>query len=623
MLKKIVRLVSAIIVFAFSIGCKEREANIGNRFQQDDIFEQDIDQLPVPVQAALDGGDLALALRLIQKARSSNPESTSLALAEIHTLIELDHLKEAKERLDELQSRWDRTGGPIRPIDLWRAQMLQANILDASGKTSEAITVLEDLTKKGVGRETPFWGCPYQDLGFLYLKTGRISDGISMMLRAAEVNPESVRQQLVAAWYLFIIGQLEQASLKASVCFTSREDKSLAWAKALHYWAADPYANISPQARFLALRLLAIALDDRYAISEFMNFESERLLGALEVGGSIDPDFNTIVRDAGVSLFKDAWEAIQRHEGISDCDLSDAIVAFNEGRIADADVLTLCILNDDPNSPRALVVAGLVAIIKNDLELADEILHRLERQLLGHLEAELIRGHIHLARRDIRGARNTFLKIDERALAIFHDIDDVRDFAKSHPFDLLVWRMNSLGLAITNAIEGYHHQALLYYQRILDITPEDTQALLGKSRSLAILGNINEAERIINSILAREPGNNQALVALGFIEYNRDNIEKALQLFEQALLEDSYNYACPHEGLGLVYMRQGRFSEAEKELEKAASLDPEREHIKFIALAKIRIKQGRLHEARNLLLRSLELTPNNSEALMLLHSLSP
>ena len=74
------------------------------------------------------------------------------------------------------------------------------------------------------------------------------------------------------------------------------------------------------------------------------------------------------------------------------------------------------------------------------------------------------------------------------------------------------------------------------------------------------------------------------------------------------------SYTCPYEGLGILYLRQGRTDEAEQMLEQAIAVNPRIEYRKYDALAGIRIEEGRLDEAEALLERSLRNHPGGTEA---------
>ncbi len=62
-----------------------------------------------------------------------------------------------------------------------------------------------------------------------------------------------------------------------------------------------------------------------------------------------------------------------------------------------------------------------------------------------------------------------------------------------------------------------------------------------------------------------------------------------------------YLRTCPYEGLGLLYLRQGRTERAKRNLEKAIELAPDIEIHKYTGLAAIYLDEGRLDDARDLI----------------------
>jgi len=72
-------------------------------------------------------------------------------------------------------------------------------------------------------------------------------------------------------------------------------------------------------------------------------------------------------------------------------------------------------------------------------------------------------------------------------------------------------------------------------------------------------------------------------------------------------------HTCPFEGLGLLYMKQGRRGRAAGHFEEAVKISPEREPRQYIYLAGIRIYEGRLAEAEKLLKKALTLMPEGKD----------
>ena len=79
---------------------------------------------------------------------------------------------------------------------------------------------------------------------------------------------------------------------------------------------------------------------------------------------------------------------------------------------------------------------------------------------------------------------------------------------------------------------------------------------------------------------------------------------------------------CPYEGLGMLYLSQGRREDARTMLTTATQLVPHLEHGKYNGLARIHIEDGDIDAARAMLERSIAITPApNNEAWRLLEQL--
>ncbi|MDP7115237.1 MAG: tetratricopeptide repeat protein [Myxococcota bacterium] len=177
-----------------------------------------------------------------------------------------------------------------------------------------------------------------------------------------------------------------------------------------------------------------------------------------------------------------------------------------------------------------------------------------------------------------------------------------------------------LGLGWVAANRNQHRDAVGRFDRALAGNPDDLLGLLGKANSLIGLGRLDEADALLERVLELDPGNPYALAESAVIRYGLGDDRGAEQRFEAAL-ERGTAYTCPYEGLGLVYLRQGRVDEARDQLERAVDLNPDIEYKKFNALARIYIDEGRLDDAEALLNASIENFPDDPEARTLLDSL--
>ena len=177
-----------------------------------------------------------------------------------------------------------------------------------------------------------------------------------------------------------------------------------------------------------------------------------------------------------------------------------------------------------------------------------------------------------------------------------------------------------LGLGWVAANRNQHREAVARFDAVLASHPDDLLGLLGKANSLIGLGRLDEADALLERVLDLDPGNPYALAESAVIRYGLGDDRGAEERFEAAL-ERGTAYTCPYEGLGLVYLRQGRVDEARDHLERAVDLNPDIEYKKFNALARIYIDEGRFDDAEALLKTSIDNFPDDEEAHTLLQTL--
>ncbi len=190
----------------------------------------------------------------------------------------------------------------------------------------------------------------------------------------------------------------------------------------------------------------------------------------------------------------------------------------------------------------------------------------------------------------------------------------------SAAYPRMVVGLAHLGLGWVAANRNQHREAVARFDAVLAAQPDDLLGLLGKANSLIGLGRLEEADALLERVLAIDPGNPYALAESAVIRYGLGDDRGAEERFEAAL-ERGTAYTCPYEGLGLVYLRQGRVDDARDHLERAVDLNPGIEYKKFNALARIYIEEGRLDDAEALLNRSIENFPEDDEARTLLQTL--
>ncbi len=131
-------------------------------------------------------------------------------------------------------------------------------------------------------------------------------------------------------------------------------------------------------------------------------------------------------------------------------------------------------------------------------------------------------------------------------------------------------------------------------------------------------GRLAEAEALFARVLAAEPGNAEALRALGVLEFQAGRYAAAEQRTRQLLALRPRDPAV-HFALGLVLQRQGGLEEAAVTYQAALAIDPS--HLgSLIALGELQRIQGRFDQAVVLARKAVAVAPRDGEAASLLGS---
>ena len=177
----------------------------------------------------------------------------------------------------------------------------------------------------------------------------------------------------------------------------------------------------------------------------------------------------------------------------------------------------------------------------------------------------------------------------------------------------LVRRMALTWLGWSHEHLGQMAPALEVYEELLERDAEDVDALLGRARALVATGQPESAGEVMKRLLDLAPGHPEVLVQAGITSYQQGLDVEAEAHFLASIAQGSTTSSCPYEGLGLVYLRQGRTQEAKESLEIAIGLAPGSEHRKYKAMARILMEEGDLAGAERMLIRSLEIRPDDPE----------
>ena len=268
--------------------------------------------------------------------------------------------------------------------------------------------------------------------------------------------------------------------------------------------------------------------------------------------------------------------------------------------------------------PRVQLVRACLLLFSRRFEQAASSLDALSGEALVTAGVSVARGHLAINERNYEQAHALLAPGLEAAVAGA----EPDGLLLSTRYGVFVRELACLGMGWSAANRNEHVQAISWFDRILDAQADDQLAMIGKANSLIGLSLLDDAEKLLTSVLAAHPGNPYALAELAMIRMGRGEDEAAEQGFREALQRDDSNYTCPYEGLGLLYLRQGRTDEAKEHLERAIDINPDIEFRKYNGLARIYMTEGNYDSARKLLVKSIENFPHDDEAKGLLDELN-
>ena len=112
--------------------------------------------------------------------------------------------------------------------------------------------------------------------------------------------------------------------------------------------------------------------------------------------------------------------------------------------------------------------------------------------------------------------------------------------------------------------------AMEQFRGVLEIDPNDDEANYNIGNVLARRGQYDEAMKYYEKAMRRRPLEGNTYHAIGVVLVNEGKPEEAISLFHKALAQEKMGMTYMlHDGLGLIFLRQGRVDEAIAELEIA------------------------------------------------------
>ncbi|MFC1576270.1 tetratricopeptide repeat protein, partial [Candidatus Omnitrophota bacterium] len=458
----------------------------------------------------------------------------------------------------------------------------------------------------------------YSGLAWVYIKQGRPGEAIKWYKKAIKADPEDSSSFAGIGWVYYKQGNLERAAewFRKAIETDPRNDKSyegLGWV-------------LKDQGRYEeAVALLKQArkkCEDTNGIDELLGRiytdlkeydKAESVLTAIVDDGSVEDlaywgcPFQALgelyshmpvggKRQKIIANYIKSAEQ-ETYRDYVQFDTAKACYEYGDYENAKKYVDRAINFADDPSKINDyLLLKGYILVNLKNYEEAEAIFERIAKNgtEVEVLQANVGTGHIEIARKNYPPARQHFEKMLEK--------DD------SH-------LMANLGMAWISANQNNNKEALFFFDHVLRKNPRNMLALAGKGYALIGLGRLGESKAFLEEALTLYPDNEYILNGLAIANYHLGDLDSSEKEFKSAL---NQNFTCPYEGLGMIYLKQGKTKEAEKNFKKAIEINPDIEYIKYNGLAKIYIKQKKYNEAKKLLEKSVENFPYDAEARELL-----
>ncbi len=178
-----------------------------------------------------------------------------------------------------------------------------------------------------------------------------------------------------------------------------------------------------------------------------------------------------------------------------------------------------------------------------------------------------------------------------------------------------------LGMGWAAANDGDHLLALEHQQAIL--AQQTTDRIAGTSATMALLqlDRVDQAATTVERLEAAWPEDPLVSALNEVVAARRAQDAHAAEAWTRELARGDEPSTCPYEGLGLVYLAQGRTDEAKEQLQRSIELDPDLGFEKYTAMARILMDEGDLAGARAMLDKALANHPGDADATELMSSL--
>lgn len=163
------------------------------------------------------------------------------------------------------------------------------------------------------------------------------------------------------------------------------------------------------------------------------------------------------------------------------------------------------------------------------------------------------------------------------------------------------------------ATQGKNVEAMAEFKLANERYDHSEEICLALAIGALRLGNMKEAETWYARAKELKPGNIDTYVKFGSTLVGARALERALEVYREALMVDPKEPAA-FDGIGLIFLLQGRYAEAEQATRAGVALAPESDSL-HSNLGVALLAQGKMAEARAELVTALRLNPGSRSAL--------
>jgi tetratricopeptide (TPR) repeat protein len=123
---------------------------------------------------------------------------------------------------------------------------------------------------------------------------------------------------------------------------------------------------------------------------------------------------------------------------------------------------------------------------------------------------------------------------------------------------------------------GDHEGAEVALRKAIELSPNDTQASALLGWALMHQEKYDEALRVFQAVLSKQPDNSLARINIGYISFKKKSFAEAIEHLSRAIRLDNDRKATlyAHFYLGLVYLERDMFEDAQTFFEKTITLGP-------------------------------------------------